>query len=117
MVSKTKIEKRMQKKNNPILVEAIIKLKKKNPEAAKLLAMPKRLWAGVNLYKISELGKDVFVPGKVLSFGEFDKKIKVVAWDASDKAKEKIKKAGGNFVEVVEEIKKNPELKGLEVLR
>lgn len=117
MVSKTKIEKRMRKKTNPVLVKTIIELKKTNTDVAKFLAMPKRKWSSVNLYKISEIGKDVLIPGKVLSFGELDKKVKIVAWDASEKAKEKIKKAGGSFVEIVEEVKKNPELKDLEVLR
>jgi large subunit ribosomal protein L18e len=95
-------------------VNAIIQIKKTNPETAKLLAMPKKKWAVVNL---SEIKKDSFIPGKVLSSGELEKAVKVVAWSASEKAIEKIKKAKCEFVNVVEEIKKNPELKGLEVLR
>ena len=107
----------MRKKTNPNLVEAIIKLKKKNPVVAGKLSKPKKLWGLVNLEKISRVTKNnILVVGKVLSKGELDKKMKVVAWDASDKAKEKIKKAGGEFVKIVDEIKKNPELNGLEIV-
>ena len=34
----------------------------------------------------------------------------------SKQAVEKIKKSGGEFVFIVDEIKKNPELKGLEIV-
>ncbi len=116
-ISKTKIEKRLQKKTNSDLVQTLILLKKKNPEIAKLLAMPLKKQAEINLSEIEKLGKNVLVPGKVLSSGELTRKLKIVAWNASEKARGKIKKAGAEFVSVTEEIKKNPELKNLEILR
>ena len=116
-ISKTKIEKRLKKKTNPELVETIIKLKKTNPEVAKLLAMPIKKQAQINLSGINKSKGDVLIIGKVLSQGELNKKKKVVAWNFSEGAKEKIKKSGGEFVYITEEIKKNPELKSLEILR
>jgi len=117
MISKTKIEKRIQQKNNPELVEALIVLKKNNPEVAKGLAMPVKKQKVWNLDEISKKAKgDVIVIGKVLGMGELERKIKIVAWNASENAKEKIKKRG-EFVYLVDEIKKNPELKGLGILK
>jgi len=115
--SKTQIEKRLRTKTDSDLVETIIKLKKKNLEAAKLLARPKRLWASVNLDLIDKQKGDVFIGGKVLSQGELSKPVKIVAWGASEKAMEKIKKAKAEFVFIVDEVKKNPELKNLVILK
>ena len=120
MVSKTKIEKRLKKKTNTRLVRALIKLKKKNPVVGKILVEPvkKSLW--VNLKDIEKKAGGVtkiLVPGKILSSGELTKKIKVVAWGASEKAIEKMKKSGVEFVYLSDEIKKNPELKELVVVR
>lgn len=103
----------MRAKMNPVLVGAIVKLKKTNVEAAKLLARPVKKWS---VYNLSDIKENSFIAGKVLSSGDLEKKVKIVAWSASEKAVEKIKKAGGEFVPVVEEIKKNPELKNLKVL-
>ena len=56
------------------------------------------------------------VPGKILSQGDLDKKIKVVALGFSEKAEEKLKKLGLEIFTILEEIKKNPEAKELEIL-
>ncbi len=115
-ISKTKIEKRIQQKKNPELVETLIILKKKNPEVAKELACPVKKQKVWNLDEINKIGKNVLVVGKVLGAGELDKKIKIVAWSVSESAKEKIKKIG-EFIYLADELKKNPELKGLEILK
>lgn len=117
MVSKTKIEKRLQQKTNPEIVRTLIKLKKTNPEIAKLLVRPVKKLSRINLDKISKIGKNVLVVGKVLSSGNLEKGVKVVAWGFSERAKEKIKEKKGTPVLIVDEIKTNPELKSLEVLR
>ena len=44
------------------------------------------------------------------------KKLKIVAWSASEKAIEKMKAAKTEFVELTEEMKKNPQLKDLKLL-
>ena len=116
-ISKTKIEKRLKQKRNPVLVETLIRLKKKNPVAAKALARPNKKLVNINLVDINKIGKDIIVAGKVLSLGNLEKKIKIVALGASKKAIEKIKLGGGKFILVADEIKKNPELKGLELVK
>ncbi len=110
----------MRQKRNPILVDTIVKLKKTNVEVAKLLARPVKKTARVNLSELDRLVKDgesVFIAGKILSSGNLTKKIKIVALSASEKAKEKIKESKSEFVSVVEEIKKNAELKGLRIIK
>lgn len=119
-ISKTKIEKRMRQKTNPILVDAIIKIKKKNPEAAKLLVMPVKKLKSWNLKELDTEVKDgekVFIAGKILSSGDLTKKVKIVAWNASESAKEKMKSSKVEFITIAEEIKKNPELKDLRILK
>ena len=106
----------MKTKTNPILVEAIIKLKKTNPEVAKELSKPKRKWASVNLKDINLIDGDVVIAGKVLSCGELDSKRKIVAWSFSDKAKEKILSVKGEAVYITDEIKTNPELNKLKLI-
>ena len=116
-INKTKIEKRMQKKMDSSLVETIIKLKKTNPEVAKELARPKRRWPAVNLKEIDMIKGDVLIAGKVLSAGDLSGAKKIVAWSISGKALEKIKDAKGTFITIAEEMKKNPELNGYDILR
>lgn len=113
--SKTKIEKQTKKKLSPLLVETIRQAKKHKAwlEVAGILSTPRRKKIQVNLDKIKE---DLVVPGKVLSQGEA-KKNRVVAFSFSERAKEKIVKAGGQAINMLDEIKKNPEMKGLKVLK
>lgn len=115
--NKTKIEKRMKNKTDFSLVETIIKLKKTNPVVAKELARPKRRWPAVNLKDIDMIKGDVLVAGKVLSAGDLSESKKIVAWAISGKALSKIKDAKGTFVFIIDEMKKNPELNGLDILR
>lgn len=111
-IIKVRIERRARQKRNPILVNTIMKLKKSNPEVAKILASPKKKWVKAN---VGELKEDVLVPGIVLGGGNLDKKIKVIAWGFSKQAEEKIKKAKGETVLIKEEIKKNPKLTGVKL--
>jgi large subunit ribosomal protein L18e len=119
-ISKTKIEKRLRKKANPELVETIIKLKKTNPEMAKQLVMPVRKQRGVNLEKIdkeTKQGENILILGKVLSSGHLSKKIKIVALSVSEKALEKLNQEKIEIVKINEEIKTNPELKNLRIIK
>jgi len=112
--SKTKIEKQTRKKTNPELVRTI-RLTKKNKEWIKIsniLSGPRKERPNINLDDIKE---DVIVPGKVLSQGEVGKH-KVVAFSFSERAKEKIIKAGGKTISILDEIKSNPSMKGLKIL-
>lgn len=116
-VNKTRIEKRMRSKMDGALVNLIVKLKKTNPVVAKELARPKRRWPAVNLKEIDMIKGDVLVAGKVLSAGELSGPKKIVAWSFSEKALEKIKDAKGSAVLLADEVSKNAELNGLDILR
>ena len=120
--SKTKIEKQTQKKRNPEIVETIRAAKKKEKwiKIARILSGPRRKMPSLNLTDInkdSKEGDTVVVPGKVLSQGEINKKIKVVALGFSEKAREKLMKSKSNPTDILEEIKKNPDAKGVKILR
>jgi len=120
--SKTKIEKQLEKKTNPELVKTIIEAKKKKNwlEVAAMLSSPRAKRINMNLNKINDEAKEgeiVVIAGKVLSQGELNKKIKVVALGFSEMAKEKISKAKGEALTILEEIKKNPEAKNVRFLK
>ena len=116
-ISKSKIESRMKEKMNPVLVKTIIQLKKTNPAVAKELARPRRRWPSINLKDIDLIEGDVLVAGKILSGGDLRNPKKIVAWAASEKAIEKIKDAKATFISLADEIEKNPELNGLNMVR
>jgi len=122
MKSKALIEKQLEKKTNPELVKTIIEAKKKKNwlEVAAMLSSPRTKRVNINLDKINNEAKGgeiVVVAGKVLSQGELDKKIKVVALSFSKMAKEKISKTNGEASTILEEIKKNPEAKNVRFLK
>ena len=121
MKTKTKIGKQIERKSNKELVETILAAKKKEKwlKVARILSGPRRKKTSLNLEDInknSKSGETVVVPGKVLSQGEIDKKIQIVAQSFSEKAKEKLEKAKIPFLSIIEEIKKNPEMKKCRVL-
>ena len=120
MKSKTLIEKQVKKKNDKELVETVVAAKK-NPKwfrVAEILASPRKNHLEVNLDDLEKNAKEkiVVVSGKVLSQGEIKKKCKVVAFKFSEKAKEKLIKAGCEVGSILEEIKKNPEAKEVQIL-
>jgi large subunit ribosomal protein L18e len=120
MKSKTKIEKQSQKKRNSDLVETIRLAKKSKAwiKEADILSRPRRKSISLNLSEIDDKTKTgvAVVPGKVLSQGELNKKIKVVALAFSEKAKEKLTKSKNHPTFILEEIKKNPSAKGIKIL-
>jgi large subunit ribosomal protein L18e len=121
MKSKSKIEKQLQRKTNSSLVETIIACKKNKNwiRVAEILSGPRKNRTNLNLEELNkkvEKEKSVVIPGKILSQGELDKKIKVVALSFSEKAKEKLNKAGSETLTILEEIKKNSEAKGIKIL-
>ena len=121
MKSKTKIMKQLQKKLNPAIVETILAAKKHDSwkRVAGILSGPRRKSIDFNLQEISKNakeGENILIPGKVLSQGEVDKKIKIIALNFSGKAKEKLSKSKNEIVTIIEEIKKNPGAKGLRIM-
>jgi large subunit ribosomal protein L18e len=122
MKSKTKIEKQIQKKKNPELVQTIIAAKKQKSwlEIAHILSGSRRIKIIFNLNEINEKSKDgdtIIVPGKILSLGSIDKKIKLAALNFSEKAEEKLAKSKIDFKTILEEIKTNPSGKGVKILK
>ncbi len=122
MKSKTLIEKQLRKKTNPKIIETIIASKKKKNwvEIAGMISRSRKKQASINLSDINKQtkeGENVLIPGKVLSQGEINKKIKVVALNFSEKAKEKLKNSGCEFSDILKEIKSNPEAKDLKILK
>lgn len=73
----------------------------------------------INLDKINDASKEgetILVPGKVLSQGNIEKKIKIIAMGFSKAAMEKLSSSKTEFSLISEEIKKNPQAKGIRIL-
>jgi len=121
--SKTKIKRQMSRKTNLELVKTIIAAKKNKSwlKIAEILSGPRKKRRNTNLGEINKKikGKEaLIVPGKVLSQGEINnKKIKIIAMDFSEKAKEKLLKSGCKISTILEEIEKNPSAKGTKILK
>ena len=121
MKTKTKIGKQFERKGNKELIETILAAKKKDKwlKVARILSGPRRKKISLNLEEINENSKNgetVVVPGKVLSQGEISKKVKIVAQSFSEKAKEKLLKSKIAHSDIIEEIKKNPDMKKCRIL-
>jgi ribosomal protein L18E len=114
MTNKTKINRKMKRKTNTVLVETIFLAKKADLlELANKLAGSTKKHAAVNLNKINDSKKDVIiVPGKVLSLGEIKKKCRVYALSYSETAKEKLKAAGCETKTILEGLKESKKLEG-----
>ena len=120
MKSKTKIEKQTRNKTNSELVETIFLAKKNSKwlEVASILTGPRRIRKNANLNELNNVSAaTVVVCGKVLSDGEIKKKLRVVALGFSEKAKEKLSKAGCEMKLISEEIKLNKNREGVEIIK
>ncbi len=121
-ISKTKIKKHLRKKTNPEIIETINLAKKQKAwlALAKIVAGAARNYSSINLDEIDKqaaTGDIIVIPGKVLGIGEITKKFKICALAFSESAKEKLKKEKIESGFIFEEIKKNPEAKGVKILR
>mgnify|MGYP001588451542 FL=1 len=112
---------------NPQLQKLIIDLKRLAAQkqvkiwkrAAEDLQRPTRIRRKVNLYKVEKYlksGETALVPGKLLSLGNLTKKVEISAYQASQQAKEKIKRAGAKFLTLQELMKKNPDGKKVRII-
>lgn len=80
------------------------------------LTKPTRGRPVINLSRLNRhtnKGETIVVPGKVLSTGELEHKLTIAALTFSEKARDKITKAGGKTLSIEEMIKKHP--KGTDV--
>jgi large subunit ribosomal protein L18e len=118
---------RQVEKTNPALITLIEDLKKtayenKAPiwkDIAIRFEKPARSWPEVNLNRISRYVHEketALIPGKVLSTGKLTKKVSIAAWSFSEKASEKIKKAGGKTLTIEELVKHNPKGKDIRIV-
>jgi large subunit ribosomal protein L18e len=122
MISKTKLSKRTENKTNPELVETLILCKKNEKwmNIGKIISGPRRKRICMNLNEIdkeAKTGEIVLIPGKVLSQGDITKKIKIIAFNFSESAKEKLDKDKIEFKTMIEEIKLNPKAEKIRVLK
>ena len=122
MKTLTKIKKQIKKKTNSELVETILKAAKNEKwfRIAEIISGPRRKRMNLNLDEIDNIAKEgetVVVPGKVLQQGELNKKIKIIALNFSENAKEKLSRSKKDFATIEEEIKKNPDGKGIRIIK
>ena len=120
--SKTKIQKQLQRKRNPELVETILAAKKNEKwlEVAGILTNSKRKKIFKNIDEIEKDAKEgeiIIIPGKVLSMGESSKKLKIAALNFSEKAKDKLLTSKSQIISILDEIKSNPSAKGIKILK
>ena len=86
---------------------------------AELLERPRRRRIVVNVSKINRYtapGDVVVVPGKVLGAGILDHGVTVAAMAFSRSALEKIKKAGGRAIHILDLVRENPRGSGVKVI-
>ena len=122
MKTKSKISKQEERKTNSNLVATIREAKKNKGwlEVASLLSRPRRKRINLNLSEIDKdaaEGDKIVVAGKVLSQGDVSKKVKVIAHGFSENAKEKLLNAKCEVSYIDEEIKSNPDAKGIKILK
>ena len=114
-------------KTNPNLIELINKLYEQSRnedvaiwrDVAQRLERSNRRTAEVNLSDIdrhAEDGETILVPGKVLSNGDLDKKVDVVAFKFSAKAQDKIENAGGECISIEEIMENNPKGSNIRIM-
>lgn len=120
--SKTRINRKLERKTNPELVETIIEAKKNKNwlKIANLISKPRRLMIDKNLDEIDKEtreGDTILIPGKVLSRGNVSKKLRIVALGFSEEARKKLKAGKCEIVTINEEIKVNPKAQGLKVMK
>src|SRR3989344_3336246 len=120
--SNTKIKRQIRRKTNPEIVETIKSAREHKgwKELLDKLTGPSRNYSAMNLNEIDKktsVGDTVMIIGKVLSKGEVTKKIRVCALSFSENAREKLKKSKSEAVTILQEIKINPKVEGIKVLR
>ncbi|MEE8400850.1 MAG: 50S ribosomal protein L18e [Candidatus Hydrothermarchaeaceae archaeon] len=111
---------------NPVMLELIKELTLKTYEkdapiwrdvAKRMLRSSRR--AEVNISRIARFTKKndtVIVPGKVLGSGIIGHPVTVGAFGFSSQAKEKLKSAGGKYMDIKELMKEVPEGTGIKIM-
>ena len=121
MLSKTRINRRIRRKNNPKIVNTLMAANKNEgwKKVVEVMSRSRAMQVSVNLGVINEQvseGDTVVVPGKVLAEGNLDKKIKICAVEFSSSALEKLNESKSETSSVLDEIKKNPKAEGVKLI-
>ncbi len=120
----------MVKRTGPtnVQTEALIQLLRKHASEQNInlwrriaddLEMSTRRRREVNLFSIDRHTKDnetIIVPGKVLGTGDLSHKVTVAAFNFSQSAAEKIRKANGVCMTIHEMLQKNPKGQNLRII-
>lgn len=111
----------MKNKRDDYIVKTILEGKKRDNwrKITQRVAGGRRKYSSVNLDEIEKQTKEgdtVIITGKVLGSGNISKKIRIAALYFSETAKEKLKKHKCETLSILEEIKVNPEAKGVKWL-
>ncbi|MBS3082082.1 50S ribosomal protein L18e [Candidatus Pacearchaeota archaeon] len=122
VISKTSINKRIPRKKDNYIVDTLFisKNSKKWQSVAQIISGSRRKYSAVNIGRIekeSSEGDLIVVPGKVLGNGNLSKKLKVCALYFSESAVDKIKQNKGEVVQIIDEIKNNPNAEGVKLIR
>lgn len=122
IISKTRINNMMKNKRDDYIVKTILEGKKKDKwrKIIQIIAGGRRRYSSINLDEIEKETKEgdtIVVAGKVLGSGDISKKIRVVSLYFSQSALEKLKKQKCETVSILEEIKVNPEARGIKWLK
>jgi large subunit ribosomal protein L18e len=122
MISKTRLVRRARKKTHDEVVKTIREAMKNKQwnKIAKIVSGSKRKYSSLNIGEIENQtseGDTVVVPGKVLGSGNISKRVRICALRFSDGAKEKLKRNKSEMVSLLDEIKKNPRMDGVKILR
>ena len=121
--SKTTIKERTKRKTNSELVDTINAARKNSAwmaiGLAKQLSSSTRKMLEINLNKINEHSEDgdtIIIPGKVLSQGNINKKIKICAFKFSSVALNKLHDKKCETRRIIDEINKNPKAEKVRIL-
>jgi len=87
---------------------------------AKRLEKPAGTWATINLSRLNRItkkGEKIIVPGKILGSGQLDHPVEAYAFNASAAAKMSVIRAKGSLNSIEDLIKKNPQGKGIRIIK
>ncbi|MDP4039095.1 MAG: 50S ribosomal protein L18e [Candidatus Pacearchaeota archaeon] len=121
-ISKNKIKKRTGKKRSDEIIKTISaanKLKKWS-KVAQFISGSRRKYKSINLNEISSQTKEgdtALILGNVLGVGSVNKKIKICAINFSESARKKLIGEKIQILNILEEIKKNPNAEGIKIIK
>lgn len=107
------------------IVSELRKISRKNKapiweKVADLLCKPRRSRIEVNVGQVERYvskGDIIAIPGRVLGSGTIESKVTIAAHKFTDQAKEKIEKAGGKCLSLLELAEKYPKGSGIRIMR